>query len=103
MNTSTKVIIKDKISVDLALRESAKKFFQEIARLSTKYISVDFKGVKSISRSFAHEYITRKKIMKQNISEINVPENVRKMFDIVNEPQDKIQILDIKRIKAVSL
>ena|SRR3989338_4872014 len=97
------IIIKELIAVDLALRSSAENLFNHLEELSEKQIIVDFTGVKSISRSFAHEYFIRKNQSKKTISEINVPENVKKMIRIVEQPHDKTLIFDMKSIKAIAL
>ena len=47
-------------------------------------IYIDFSEIKSISRSFAHEYSNRKKKTTKLITEINMLENIEKMFRIVN-------------------
>ena len=57
--------IRDALSADLAIRNRADAFLDEIERLPTKDIIVDFSDVKSISRSFAHQYQTRKKVSKK--------------------------------------
>ena|GEM_PF-6117528 len=41
------------------------------------------RGVRSISRSFAHEYTVRKASSSKYIREINLPLNVSKMLKIV--------------------
>lgn len=100
---SEKIRIREQISVDLALRDSASALFNRFELLSTKEVIIDFKGVKSISRSFAHEYITKKKNSSKNILEINIPENVRKMFDVVKHPKEKTLVFDLKKVKAATL
>ena len=103
MTTSNKIIVKNKIAVDLALRESAKDFFNFIEPLSQKEIVLDFKGVLSISRSFAQEYVNRKKSSFKKIKEINVPQNVKKMFKVVEQPCEKKPFFNTKLVKTVSL
>ncbi len=95
--------MKEKVSVDLALRDSARVFFDYLESLPSEEVIVDFKDIISISRSFAHEYTTRKKISHKNIKEVNVPLNVRKMFSIVEEPREKLAVFDVRMVRAVSL
>jgi len=90
MNTQADSIdISKAISADLALRSLADDFFSKIERSKTDVIIVDFKGVNSITRSFAHEYITRKKTIDKRIIEENVPMHVEKMFNVVRSPGNK--------------
>jgi len=103
MKSPTKILIKEQISVDLALRNTVTVFFEHLELLPEKEIIIDFADVKSISRSFAHEYLTRKNQSKKNIIETNVPENVKKMFQIVEQPSDKTLIFDLRSIRAVPL
>lgn len=103
MKSTTKILIKERVSVDLALRNSADDLFEYLESLPEKEIIIDFVGVKSISRSFAHEYFTKKNQSKKSIIEINVPENVKKMFRVVEQPRDKTLAFDIKSIRAISL
>lgn len=68
------------VSQDLALRDTASGFVDQLERRPELDVIVDFSGVRSISRSFAHEYQVRKERSTKAITEINVPINVRKMF-----------------------
>ena len=103
MTTSLKISMKEKISVDLSLRDSARNFFEFLESLPSEEVVLDFNDVQSISRSFAHEFIDRKRASQKKIREVNVPQNVRKMFAVVEEPRDKQYIFNTKMIKAVSL
>jgi len=103
MTSSIKILIKEQVAVDLALRDSAVAFFKFINSLKEEHIIVDFKDIKSISRSFAHEYYTQKSRSTKNISEANVPENVRKMFEVVAAPSVKIPIFDVKTVRVATL
>lgn len=103
MTTSTKILMKEKVSIDLALRDSAREFFEFIESLPSKEVILDFMDVRSISRSFAQEFIDRIKVSHKKIRKVNVPQNVRKMFVVVEEPREKQHIFDMRVIKAVSL
>jgi hypothetical protein len=82
------VRIRDEISPDLAFRTSALPFFERLENMQEEEIQVDFSDILSISRSFAHEYDTRKNQSKKKITEINLPDNVEKMFRIItNRPR----------------
>lgn len=103
MKSAIKVMIKEQISVDLALRDSASAFFDYLESIPQKEIVVDFSSIKSISRSFAHEYITRKNNSKKSITETSVPENVKKMFYVIEQPTEKMLVFDLRNVKAVAL
>ena len=47
-------------------------------------IQIDFSNICSIRRSFAHQFITRKNRSHKTITEINMSENVEKMFRIID-------------------
>jgi hypothetical protein len=77
------VRIRDESSPDLAFRDSALEFFKKLENMREKEIQIDFSNIQSISRSFAHEYIVRKTQSTKDITEINLPDNVEKMFRVV--------------------
>lgn len=91
------------VSIDLAMRESADRFFNQVESLPEEDVTIDFKDVKSISRSFAHQYVQRLKHSSKSITETNVPDNVRKMFRIVEEVKTKPRLVDLRTIRIVSL
>tara|TARA_Y100000310_G_C20637828_1_gene792173 strand:+ start:1479 stop:1790 length:312 start_codon:yes stop_codon:yes gene_type:complete len=103
MITSTKILVREKVAEDLALRDSAREFFDVIESLSTSEVVLDFKDIRSISRSFAHEYNTLKKMSDKKIKEINVPQDVKKMFAVVQEHRVKKPVFNLKAARVVSL
>lgn len=84
MRSPRTIQIADLISKNLTLRHNANVLFNVIRSCSEDSILIDFSGVIFISWSFAHEYLSRKQHSTKRISEINVPEVVRKMFEAVN-------------------
>ena len=103
MNSSNRLQIREIVSENLALRDLATEFFDKIDSMKEKEVIIDFKKVRSISRSFAQEYLLRKKESKKKIIEANVPENVKKMFEIINQQQKTTPLIDLKTIKAISV
>lgn len=104
MNSQAKEIkIGEHISYDLASRASASDLIDQINNMAEDHIIVDFRGVRSITRSFAHEYITKKAASKKNIEDVSVPENVRKMFIAVNSSGQKARIFDPSKVKVFPL
>ncbi len=74
----------DFISKYPAYRISAINLFTFINSLNEKDIIIDFCGVEGVTHSFAAQYQDEKKITNKNIQEININENVTKMFKILN-------------------
>lgn len=74
------VRIIEAISTNLGFREHASDFIDTIERREEPQIIIDFSGVTTISRGFAHEYQMRKGRSSKAIIEVNVPDNVREMF-----------------------
>lgn len=87
------VRIKDALSADLALRNRADSFFDDIEKMRASEIVIDFSEVRSISRSFAHEYQLRKKASDKKITEVHIPRHVLSMFNIVNSANVKSQVV----------
>jgi anti-anti-sigma regulatory factor len=98
-----KIRIKDVVSSDLALRNSADSFFNSIDARKTKNITIDFSGVYSISRSFAQEYLKRKLASRKNLVDVNVPDNVRKMFEAVKSHEERKSFLNRSSMKFAYL
>jgi hypothetical protein len=110
MNNSTKatkrsdavVLVVELLSSDLALRSNAEKLFSNIENRDADTVTVNFDNVTSITRSFAHEYITQRKKSDKTIIEINIPSNIEKMFQVVMHPE-RHRNIDIKAIKPISV
>lgn len=80
MTKEFEVKIISAVAPDLALRDIASSFFDGIESRPEEKIVVDFSGVETISRAFAHEYQVRKGQSMKTVTEVNVLENVSKMF-----------------------
>lgn len=70
-------------SSHLSFRHTADTLFDEIECLEAKKVIVDFKNIQTVSRSFAHQYLLRKKQSRKIISEMNKSKELEKMFKIV--------------------
>ncbi|NOQ55960.1 MAG: hypothetical protein GQ477_04105 [Nanohaloarchaea archaeon] len=103
MTILTKILISEQVSTDLALRNSADRFFDLIDSIKQDTLIIDFKNVDFISRSFAHQYYLRKKSSKKTIDEINISSNINKMFKIVSEPRPKKQVITMVASDAISI
>ena len=100
---SRAVCVSKMFSPDLFLRDSANRLVNYLDRLPEADVEVDFTAVNSISRSFAHQYITDKNLSKKKITEKNVPENVKKMFTVVAETPLKTSRLNLASIRMIAL
>lgn len=85
MTTRTRTIrLAEVVYEDLALRDSAARVFDMVEGSPEPEIVIDFSGVRSISRSFADEYVNRRSGSTKSIREVNIPENVQRMIDVVS-------------------
>ena len=92
MDTTT-LLLKNRISEDLSLRNMVSNIFKATEFQSMDTVVIDFTGIKSISRSFAHEYKQYKAKQKCKVSEINMPPNISKMFKIVENAKTKPELI----------
>ncbi|MFQ5406359.1 MAG: hypothetical protein ACE5DI_04345 [Candidatus Micrarchaeia archaeon] len=99
----TKISVAKNVSPDLALRASANRFFDYLESLPENQLVVDFQQVQTISRSFAHQYLLRKKKSPKRVSETNVPESVEKMFEVVQASSSKRKIIDLTAIRVITI
>ena len=107
-NSGKAVYLADHISQNLAFRHSADDLFSYINSLEESGIIVDFSEIKSIASSFAHQYITNKKVTKKAIIEINKSIDAIQMFELVerrksktretsNEPLEVLKLIDVEK------
>ena len=88
------------ISSDLFLRDSADRLFDYVEKLKEKEISLNFKDTEFMNRSFAHQYLMRKKTSKKNVKEANVPLTVKQMLDFVARKPSKPKIMGFETVKV---
>lgn len=81
--SSVTVKVAEEIAPNLMLRGVADAFFDKLEKRNANHVIIDFKGAKSISRSFAHQYVVRKNRPKKTINEANMNDDIRRMFYIV--------------------
>ena len=89
ISRSKTINVASMLSANLALRDTAVKFVLYVEGLPNSEVILDFNDVKTITRSFAHEYCTRKRDIRKRIRETNVSPNVEKMFEVVKEAHSK--------------
>jgi len=100
---ASKIRIAGVISSELAMRKSADDFFDYLERIASESVEVDFSGVRSISRSFAHEYLLRKQASTKQITEKNVPSNVVKMMEVIRNPSPRESIFSSAPVRLVDV
>jgi hypothetical protein len=94
------------LTSNLALRETAEKLISHAEGLPNSEVVLDFSGVRTITRSFAHEYCLRKRVASKRISETNVPTEVAKMFAVIQNARMKRTTgsrIDFEGIPVVNL
>jgi hypothetical protein len=75
----------------LAFRHSADDLFDYINSLSTPMVMINFSGIKSITRSFAHQYVVNKTKSNKQIIECEIPLKIKPMFELVERQRKKMQ------------
>ena len=99
-----KIYIAEELTPYLGLRLQANQFMDMVEALPDSIIVISFKKVESISRSFAHQYLSRKKESKKKIIEEDVPPLVKKMFEIVaNAKKNPSKIQEFKDLAVKKL
>ena len=96
-------LISDEISTDLALRNTVNSLFSKIQQSGDDECIIDFSNIRSISRTFAHEYLTQKKSANKKISETNIPITVEKMFQIVKNSTDKPRLIEVDHSQVIPI
>ena len=83
------IILKREIGSDLGSRQKIEEIFANIDENVSKVI-VNFEGTEFMGRSFAQEYLNQKHFAPYEVIEINVPSEIKKMFDMILELNNKI-------------
>ena len=73
----------NKYSKKIAMDSTAELLFKELE--SFDKVVLDFKNIEFLSRSFAQEYVYQKHHSKVDISEINMSDFVKGLFEVVEE------------------
>jgi anti-anti-sigma regulatory factor len=98
--------IKYAISPSLSYSKEVLYFFEkELSKIIVDHVVIDFSEVESMSYSFAHQYITCKKQNTRNkIREINVPDNISILLELVRQEIDQSndQIMNKKKISDIT-
>lgn len=85
ISRSKTINVANMLTPNLALRETAAKLISYVEGLPNSEIVMDFSDVRTITRSFAHEYCSRKRSTHKRITEANVSSDVARMFAVVQD------------------
>ncbi|VUT27724.1 MAG: hypothetical protein SYNGOMJ08_00274 [Candidatus Syntrophoarchaeum sp. GoM_oil] len=91
------------ISQHLAFRDSADDFFSYMNNFDESDLIIDFSGVESITRSFAHQYMKNKEKTKKRITERNIHSNVMQMFELVKKQKSEQVRINTEPIEVVDV
>lgn len=98
-----KISIAHELSPDLALRDIATSFMDRLESQRYSEIVLDFSEVETITRSFAHEYVTRKAKSSLSINEVNVPDNIGRMFKVIENSEKKPRFDNLRQSQTIFL
>ncbi len=76
------IFLEKEIDPDLGSRNKIEELFKNISSDVSKVV-MNFTGVKFMGRSFAQEYLNQKNKASFEVVEVNVPDDVQKLFDII--------------------
>ena len=76
------IFLEKEIDSDLGSRNKIEDLYQNIPDDVSKVV-MNFTGVKFMGRSFAQEYLNQKNKANFEVIEINVPNEVQEMFNII--------------------
>jgi hypothetical protein len=100
---NVRVRVLEVIGPDLASRNSCNEMFDNIEMKKGMKVFIDFAGVSSISRSFAHQYLLRKKRSVKVITELNIPEDIKNMMNFVQKESTRKVISHLPARKEILL
>lgn len=103
MVTSIEIRLKERVGLNLVLRDTASSLFDTIDSSLERSFVIDFIEVESISLTFADEYTKRKGSSKKRIVERNIPSNISKMFDIVGKSVNGRRFKDLDQAELISI
>lgn len=76
------IFLEKEIDSDLGSRNKIEELYQNIDKDVSKVV-MNFTGVKFMGRSFAQEYLNQKDKANFEVVEVNVPEDVQKLFNVI--------------------
>jgi len=103
LNSEKVLQLAEHISENLAFRDSVDNLFSHIDSLEETIIIIDFLGIRSITGSFAHQYIINKKKAIKHLTERNMPLDVKKMFELVERRNSKPRKISTEPIEVLDV
>ena len=83
------ILLKKEIGSDLGSRQKIEELFNNIDKNTSKVI-MNFEDIEFMGRSFAQEYLNQKNSASFEIIEKNMPQEIRKMFDVILKLNNKL-------------
>lgn len=77
------ILLEKEYGKKLGMSPTAKKLFQNVN--NEKEIILNFENIEFMSRSFAQEYVFQRYYSNTDIKEINLPDSISQLLDIVDE------------------
>lgn len=93
----TRLMVVEEAPKNLALRSTAVNLFGHAAFREGE-VDLDFAGVESMGRTFAHEYLRLKSRCPHGVAEANVPECAEKMLEIARNARPRAGRLTEKEL-----
>ena len=93
----TRLMLTEEVSKNLALRGMAVHLFDHAAFKGGE-VELDFAGVEFMGRSFAHEYLRLRSRCPHGVTEVNMPDDVKKMLEIVRNAKPRAGRLTKKEL-----
>ena len=76
------ILLEKEIDSDLGSRNKIEELYKNIDSNVSKVV-MNFKGVEFMGRSFAQEYLNQKHSASFEVVEVNVPDDVQKLFNVI--------------------
>ena len=76
------IFLENEIDSDLGSRNKIEELYQNIPDDVSKVV-MNFTGIEFMGRSFAQEYLNQKDKSNFEVIEVNVPEDVQKLFNVI--------------------
>ena len=83
------ILLKKEIGSDLGSRQEIEELFSNIDENISK-VTMNFEDIEFMGRSFAQEYLNQKNYAPFEIIEKNMPQEIKKMFDVILKLNNKI-------------
>ena len=83
------ILLKKEIGSDLGSRQEIEELFNNIGDNTSKVI-MNFEDTEFMGRSFAQEYLNQKNSAPFEIIEKNMPQEIKRMFDVILKINNKI-------------